>query len=96
DQWDDKIKLLFYWKYGDLPYLLDVKVDKHLLRALAQYYSYFTFGNVHLVSTIEEYTTLLHCPRIQIDKAYSRATNILNFLKRLINIIGMSEQWVVA
>ncbi|MBA0570993.1 hypothetical protein Golob_004591 [Gossypium lobatum] len=28
---------LFYHYYGDLPYLLDVKVDKHLFRALAQY-----------------------------------------------------------
>ncbi|KAK5834149.1 hypothetical protein PVK06_018023 [Gossypium arboreum] len=44
-------------------------VDKHLFRALAQYwnsaYSCFTFGKVDLVPTIEEYTTLLHCPKIQ-------------------------------
>ncbi|MBA0854906.1 hypothetical protein Goshw_006495 [Gossypium schwendimanii] len=48
DQWDDKIKKLLYYNYGDLPYLHDMKVDKHLFRALAQYwnlaYSYFTFG----------------------------------------------------
>ncbi|MBA0772346.1 hypothetical protein Gotri_007742, partial [Gossypium trilobum] len=85
--------------YGDLPYLLDVKVDKHLFRALAQYwnlaYSWFTFGKVDLVPTVEEYTTLLCCPRIQANKAYSRAANILTFLKRLISITGMSEQWVV-
>ncbi|MBA0786128.1 hypothetical protein Gotri_026307 [Gossypium trilobum] len=37
DQWDDETKQLFYRYYGDLPYLLDVKVDKHLFRALAQY-----------------------------------------------------------
>ncbi|MBA0636579.1 hypothetical protein Godav_025761 [Gossypium davidsonii] len=30
DQWDDETKQLFYFNYGDLPYLLDVKVDKHL------------------------------------------------------------------
>ncbi|MFQ6662069.1 hypothetical protein Gotur_030005 [Gossypium turneri] len=30
DQWDDEIKQLFYSNYGDLPYLLDVKIDKHL------------------------------------------------------------------
>ncbi|MBA0879209.1 hypothetical protein Goshw_028247 [Gossypium schwendimanii] len=30
--------------------------------------------------------------RIQADKAYSRATNILTFLKRLMSIIGMIEQ----
>ncbi|MBA0770784.1 hypothetical protein Gotri_019365 [Gossypium trilobum] len=30
---------LFYFNYGDLPYLLDVKVDKQLFRALAQYWN---------------------------------------------------------
>ncbi|KAH1063282.1 hypothetical protein J1N35_028269 [Gossypium stocksii] len=29
-QWDDKIRQLFYSNYSDLPYLLDVKMDKHL------------------------------------------------------------------
>ncbi|MBA0634209.1 hypothetical protein Godav_025203 [Gossypium davidsonii] len=51
------------------------RVDKHLFRALAQNwnptYSCFTFGNVDLVPTMEEYMTLLRCPKIQIDKAYS-------------------------
>ncbi|MBA0853973.1 hypothetical protein Goshw_024556 [Gossypium schwendimanii] len=60
--------------YGDLPFLLDVKVDKHLFRALVQYwnpaYSCFMFGKVDLVPIVEEYTTLLRCPRPQIDKAY--------------------------
>ncbi|MBA0647756.1 hypothetical protein Goklo_015579 [Gossypium klotzschianum] len=52
DQWDDETKQLFYRDYGDLPYLLDVKVDKHLFRALAQYwnlaYSCFTFRKTFL------------------------------------------------
>ncbi|MBA0612580.1 hypothetical protein Godav_013167, partial [Gossypium davidsonii] len=69
DQWDDETKQLFYRDYGDLPYLLDVKVDKHLFRALAQYwnlaYSCFTFRKVDLVPTVEEYTTLLRYLRIQ-------------------------------
>ncbi|MBA0757855.1 hypothetical protein Gotri_020904, partial [Gossypium trilobum] len=81
--------------YGDLSYLLDVKVDKHLFRALAQYwnptYSCFTFRKIDLVPTVEEYTTLLRCPRIQADKAYSRAINVPTFLKRLISITRMSE-----
>ncbi|MBA0794834.1 hypothetical protein Gohar_019125 [Gossypium harknessii] len=81
--------------YGDLLYLPDVKVDKYLFRALAQYwnpaYSYFTFGKVDLVPTVEEYTTLLCCPRIQADKAYSRATNVLTFLKRLMSITGITH-----
>ncbi|MBA0672718.1 hypothetical protein Goklo_025289 [Gossypium klotzschianum] len=55
DQWNDEMKQLFYSNYGDLPYLLDIKVDKHLFRALSQYwnpaYSCFTFGKVDLVPT---------------------------------------------
>ncbi|MBA0659907.1 hypothetical protein Goklo_011996 [Gossypium klotzschianum] len=46
-----------------------------------------TFGKVDLVPTVEEYTTLLCCLRIQAEKAYSRAANIPTFLKKLINLI---------
>ncbi|MFQ6636868.1 hypothetical protein Gotur_013335 [Gossypium turneri] len=98
DQWDDEIKQLFYRNYGDLPYLLSIKVDKHLFRTLAQFwnlaYSCFTFRKVDLVPTVEEYTTLLQCPKIQVDKAYSGAASIPTLLKKLMNITGMSEQWV--
>ncbi|MBA0662417.1 hypothetical protein Goklo_006546 [Gossypium klotzschianum] len=97
-QWDDEVKQLFYSDYGDLPYLLDIKVDKHLFRALAQFwnsaYSCFIFGKVELVPTVEEYIALLHCLMIQTDKAYSRAVNVPTFVKKLMNITGMSEQWV--
>ncbi|MFQ6627052.1 hypothetical protein Gotur_005990 [Gossypium turneri] len=54
----------------------------------------FTRISVDLVPTVEEYTTLLRCPRIQADKAYSRAANVQTFLKRLMSITGMSKQWV--
>ncbi|MBA0817850.1 hypothetical protein Gohar_021710, partial [Gossypium harknessii] len=98
DQWDNDIKQLFYSNYGDLPYLLSVKVEKHLFQALMQYwnlaYSCFTFGKVDLVPIVEEYTTLLRCLRIQVDRAYSRAAYVLTFLKKLMSIIGMSEKWV--
>ncbi|MBA0813213.1 hypothetical protein Gohar_027084 [Gossypium harknessii] len=40
--------------------------------------------------------SLLWCSKIQVDRAYSRAVNVLTFLKKLINISGMSEQWVAA
>ncbi|KAK5802847.1 hypothetical protein PVK06_030473 [Gossypium arboreum] len=75
-QWDDKAKQLFYQNYGDLPYLLDIKVD--------------------LVPTLEEYKTLLHCPKIQGNKAYVRAANPPTFVKKLMMIIGVSEQWAAA
>ncbi|MBA0823957.1 hypothetical protein Goarm_020649 [Gossypium armourianum] len=85
---------------GDLPYLLDIKVDEHLFRALAQYwnpaYNRFTFGKLDLVPTIEEYIVLLRCPKIRTDRAYSRAANVPTFLKKLMNIIRMNEQWITA
>ncbi|KAG8480685.1 hypothetical protein CXB51_025266 [Gossypium anomalum] len=99
-QWDDEAKHLFYQNYGDLPYLLDVKVDRHLFRAMVQFwnpaYSCFTFCDVDLVPTLEEYTTLLHCPRIQGHKAYVRPASLPTFTKKLVMITGMSEQWAVA
>ncbi|KAK5825803.1 hypothetical protein PVK06_020669 [Gossypium arboreum] len=99
-QWDDEAKQLFYQNYGDLPYFLDIKVDKHLFRAMVQFwnpaYSCFTFGEVDLVPTLEEYTTLLRCPKIQGNEAYVRAANLLTFVKKLMMITGMSEQWAAA
>ncbi|MBA0878823.1 hypothetical protein Goshw_004533, partial [Gossypium schwendimanii] len=58
DQWDNETKQLFYYNYGDLSYLLSIKVDKYLFRALAQFwnpaYSCFTFGKVDLIPTVED------------------------------------------
>ncbi|KAL1150959.1 hypothetical protein V6Z11_A09G009200 [Gossypium hirsutum] len=100
DQWGRETKQLFYGNYGDLPYLLDVQIDENLFRALAQFwnpaYSCFTFGEVDLVPTVEEYTALLRCPRSQADRIYSRAVNVPTFWKKLMAITGMSEQWITA
>ncbi|MFQ6646206.1 hypothetical protein Gotur_019745 [Gossypium turneri] len=51
---------------------------------------------VDLVPTIEEYMALLQCSRIQGDRIYSKAVNVPIFLRKLMNITGMSEQWVTA
>ncbi|XP_052489425.1 uncharacterized protein LOC128042428 [Gossypium raimondii] len=59
-------------------------------------YSCFPFGKVDLVPTIEEYVALLRCSRIQVDRIYSKAVNVPTFLRKLMNITGMSEQWVTA
>ncbi|MBA0787087.1 hypothetical protein Gotri_026732 [Gossypium trilobum] len=100
DQWNNEVRQLFYSNYGDLPYLIDMKIDKRLFQAIAQFwnpaYSCFTFGKVNLVPTIEEYMALLRCSNIQVDKVYSKDVNVPTFLKRLMNITGMSEQWVIA
>ncbi|MBA0787207.1 hypothetical protein Gotri_025089, partial [Gossypium trilobum] len=99
DQWNDEVKQLFYSGYGDLPYLLDIKVDKHLFCALAQFwnpaYSCFTFEGVDLVPTLEEYMALLHCSKIQVDKAYSRV-NLKDIIlahqdtKKKVDVIALS------
>ncbi|KAG8483737.1 hypothetical protein CXB51_023546 [Gossypium anomalum] len=66
-RWDEEAKQSFYQSYGDISYLLDIKVDKHLFRAMVQFwnaaYKCFTFGEVDLVPTLEEYTVLLRCQR---------------------------------
>ncbi|MBA0785328.1 hypothetical protein Gotri_026162 [Gossypium trilobum] len=53
-------------------------------------------GKGDLVPTAEEYMALLRCSKIQADRVYSRAVNVPTFLKKLISITGMSEQWVAA
>ncbi|MBA0880176.1 hypothetical protein Goshw_012460, partial [Gossypium schwendimanii] len=57
-------------------------MDKYLFRAIAQFwnpaYSCFTIRKVDLVPTVEEYTTLLRCPKIQVNKAYSRAAILVH------------------
>ncbi|KAG8486776.1 hypothetical protein CXB51_020120 [Gossypium anomalum] len=99
-RWDKGTKQLFYQNYGNIPYLFDIKVDKQLFRAMAQLwnsvYSCFTFEEVDLVPTMEEYTTLLRCPKIQASKAYAKVFNGPTFVKKLISITGMSEPWVTA
>ncbi|MBA0655830.1 hypothetical protein Goklo_008254 [Gossypium klotzschianum] len=45
---------------------------------------------------VEEYIALLRCSKIQVDRAYSRAVSVPTFLKKLMNITGMSEEWVAA
>ncbi|MBA0876958.1 hypothetical protein Goshw_021885, partial [Gossypium schwendimanii] len=37
-----------------------------------------------MVPTVEEYTVLLRCSRIQVDKVYSRTANVLTFTKKLV------------
>ncbi|KAG8485389.1 hypothetical protein CXB51_021589 [Gossypium anomalum] len=100
NQWGNETKQLFYGNYRDLPYLLDVQVDERLFRALAQFwnpaYNCFTFGEVDLVSIVEEYTALLRCPKFQVDRIYSRAASVPTFWKKLMTITGMSEQWITA
>ncbi|MBA0734227.1 hypothetical protein Gogos_018167 [Gossypium gossypioides] len=62
--WDDAKKMHFQDKYGDVAQLLFVKPDDALLKAVVRFwdptYRCFTFNEVDMVPTIEEYFTLLH------------------------------------
>ncbi|KAK5825985.1 hypothetical protein PVK06_020881 [Gossypium arboreum] len=73
-----------------------ISIDEHLFRALAQFwnpaYSCFTFGEVDMVPTVEEYTALLCCPRFQNDRIYSQAACVPTFWRKLMIITGMNEQ----
>ncbi|KAK5832326.1 hypothetical protein PVK06_016128 [Gossypium arboreum] len=60
----------------------DVKVDRHLFRAMVQFWN-------------PTYSFPI-CPRIQGHKAYVRPASLPTFTKKLVMITGMSEQWVVA
>ncbi|XP_052873889.1 uncharacterized protein LOC108468585 [Gossypium arboreum] len=99
-RWDEETKQLFYQSYGDISYLLDIKVNKHLFRVMVQFWNFaykcFTIGEVDLVPTVEEYTTLLRCLKVQVRKAYAKVFNGQTFTKKLINISRMSEPWVTA
>ncbi|MBA0880195.1 hypothetical protein Goshw_013568 [Gossypium schwendimanii] len=44
-----------------------------------------------MVPTVEEYIALLHCPRIQVDKIYSRAANVLTFTKNIYGLVIFSK-----
>lgn len=35
--WDEGTKQLFYQSYGDISYLLDIRVDKHLFPVMVQF-----------------------------------------------------------
>ncbi|KAL4377666.1 hypothetical protein GQ457_02G041290 [Hibiscus cannabinus] len=98
ERWNGDNKQLFFKKYGDLPYLLDISIDKVLFRALAQFwnpaYNCFTFGSVDLVPTIEEYLSLIRCPRMQIDNPYLKAPSSPAFQRKLSKITGKDEQWI--
>ncbi|KAG8492189.1 hypothetical protein CXB51_009601 [Gossypium anomalum] len=78
--WDEGTKQLFYQSYGDISYLLDIMVDKHLFRVMVQFwnsaYKCFTFGEVDLVPTMEEYTALLSYSPLKEEAAIQRREDI--------------------
>ncbi|MBA0846068.1 hypothetical protein Goarm_023217 [Gossypium armourianum] len=62
--WDKAKKTHFWEKYGDVAQLLFVKPDDAMLKAMVHFwdptYRCFTFNEVDMVPTIDEYSTLLY------------------------------------
>ncbi|KAE8713432.1 hypothetical protein F3Y22_tig00110210pilonHSYRG00166 [Hibiscus syriacus] len=96
--WKNDWKQKFSRRYGDIALLLHVKTDEPLIRALVRFwnpgYSCFTFNQEDMVPTIEEYTTLLHCESIKLERAYIKHIKSQPFKNRLAKIAGVDEKWV--
>ncbi|KAL4310366.1 hypothetical protein GQ457_01G014970 [Hibiscus cannabinus] len=77
NQWSPEKRQIVYKIYGDIDYLLQVHVDKDLLRAMAQFwnplYNCFTLNREDLTPTIEEYAALLHLRKVQKFEIYVEA-----------------------
>ncbi|KAH1097289.1 hypothetical protein J1N35_014210 [Gossypium stocksii] len=77
--------------YGDVAYLLFVKPDDALLKAMVCFwdpnYKCFTFNEVDMVMTIEEYSTLLHYDFRDPLKIYSKKN--IDFWGPLANLMGL-------
>ncbi|MBA0826364.1 hypothetical protein Goarm_011222, partial [Gossypium armourianum] len=73
--WDEAKKTRFRDKYCDVTQLLFVKLDDALLKAMVRFwdptYKCFTFNEVDMVPTIEEYSTLLYYDFRDLLKIYS-------------------------
>ncbi|KAE8674663.1 X1 [Hibiscus syriacus] len=98
DSWKNDRKQKFSQRYGDIALLLHVKTGEPLIRALVQFwnpgYSCFTFNQEDMVPTIEEYTTLLHCENIILERAYIKHIKSQPFKNELDKIAGVDEKWV--
>ncbi|MBA0730612.1 hypothetical protein Golax_025882 [Gossypium laxum] len=69
-----------------------ISVTQNSLQELKEIWDHcFIFRKVDLVPTVEEYMALLRCSKIQVDRVYSKAVNVSIFLKKMMNIIGMTH-----
>ncbi|KAE8671973.1 Major pollen allergen Ole e 10 [Hibiscus syriacus] len=95
--WKNDRKQKFNQRYGDIALLLHVKTNEPLIRVLVQFwnlgYSCFTFNQEDMVPTIEEYTTLLHCESIKLERAYIKHIKSQPFKNGLAKIAGVDEKW---
>ncbi|KAG8490489.1 hypothetical protein CXB51_013611 [Gossypium anomalum] len=84
DQWGNETKQLFYDNYGDLPYLLNIQINEHLFRALAQFWNPATVVSLlgKALGYVDEATTdLFH-------RLGKRVTSVLAILAETFRSLG--------
>ncbi|MBA0730925.1 hypothetical protein Golax_025543, partial [Gossypium laxum] len=88
---DDVKKMQFRDNFGDVAQLLFVESDNALLKAMVHFwdptYRCFTFNEVDMVPTIEEYSALLHYDFRDLLRIYWKQN--VDFRGPLANLMGL-------
>ncbi|KAG8498296.1 hypothetical protein CXB51_007199 [Gossypium anomalum] len=79
---------------SELSYYTRISVTQNNLQELKEIWD--QWGNETKQLFYDNYGDLPYLLDIQSDRIYSRATCVLTFWKKLMTIIGMSEQWITA
>ena len=97
-KWSHDVKNAFKQAYGDIADLIFVPVDETMIQALVKFwnpaYQCFTFGEIDLTPTLEEYSALVNCRNISRDRVYSKPKNHKSFKGKLAKLSGMTLTWV--
>ena len=92
------MKQKFQSIYSDKTCILNVKVDLRLIQVLTQFwsssYNCFTFNQLDMTPTIEEYIALLHLKGVKLDMVYTYSHKLDPFVEKLRKLTGMSRTWV--
>ncbi|KAG8498763.1 hypothetical protein CXB51_005224 [Gossypium anomalum] len=91
NQWDSDTRGIFTERYGDIAHLITIRVDEQLIQAMVRFwdpaYQCFTFNQVDMTPTIEEYAALLRIDNVQF--AYRIGSESSGRLKR-VNLFALA------
>ncbi|KAL4272347.1 hypothetical protein GQ457_13G018680 [Hibiscus cannabinus] len=95
--WDQTEKDLFYQEFGDIADLLYVKMNAPLIWEMLQFWSSsyrcFNFNSNDMTLTVEEYTSLLNIPNIEVDKIYTKPTHPKGYTLKIMLTVGSDKEW---
>ena len=99
DRWTEERQNAFTAKYGNIPLLLPIKVDKQLFKAIILFwdpsYRCFTFNQKDLTPTVEEYTALRKISPLNSDKVFWKKAKKVPFRKKLAQMMNMNASLFV-